>query len=138
MSEMRDSLWQLVIAGGFVMPPLMLFLLASWFCLGYRWMLFAQGSKQDLRFHRFLNQMVIICAPLLGLLGTVTGMIETFSGLGDGALHAQSGGISGGISQALISTQMGLAVAIPALLLGRLLDQLEASSTPRRDSASCS
>ena len=55
-------------------------------------------------------------APLLGLLGTVTGMILTFQaitlfGTGDPKLMA------GGISQALITTVLGLIVAIPLLLL---------------------
>lgn len=54
-------------------------------------------------------------APLLGLLGTVTGMIETFRvitlhGTGDPKL------MSGGISEALITTEIGLAVAIPVML----------------------
>ncbi len=66
---------------------------------------------------------IVISAPLLGLLGTVGGMIETFDSLGDMSLFSQSGGIAGGISQALITTQMGLAVAIPGLLVGRILDQ---------------
>lgn len=60
-------------------------------------------------------------APLLGLLGTVTGMIATFdiiteSGTGDPAV------LSGGISEALVTTMMGLIVAIPALLSGNLLN----------------
>lgn len=55
-------------------------------------------------------------APLLGLLGTVTGMIETFRvitlfGTGDPRL------MSGGISEALVTTELGLAVAIPIMLL---------------------
>ncbi len=59
-------------------------------------------------------------APLLGLLGTVTGMIATFDiitqyGTGDPKL------LSGGISEALITTELGLAVAIPVLLIGNLL-----------------
>lgn len=59
-------------------------------------------------------------APLLGLLGTVTGMIETFQsislfGTGDPKL------MSSGISQALITTQLGLVVAIPLLLLHSFL-----------------
>lgn len=58
--------------------------------------------------------------PLLGLLGTVTGMIETFQsislyGTGDPKL------MSSGISQALITTQLGLAVAIPILLFHSFL-----------------
>jgi biopolymer transport protein ExbB len=54
-------------------------------------------------------------APLLGLLGTVTGMIETFRvitlhGTGDPKL------MSGGISEALVTTEIGLAIAIPVML----------------------
>jgi len=60
--------------------------------------------------------MTAAAAPLIGLLGTVTGMITTFSvitehGTGDPQL------LSGGISEALLTTQLGLAVAIPALLM---------------------
>jgi biopolymer transport protein ExbB len=59
-------------------------------------------------------------APLLGLLGTVTGMIATFDiiteyGNSDPKL------LSGGISEALITTEYGLMVAIPILLMGTLL-----------------
>ncbi len=70
-----------------------------------------------------LVRALVISAPLLGLLGTVGGMIETFDSLGDMSLFSQSGGIAGGISQALFTTQMGLAVAIPGLLVGRVLDR---------------
>jgi len=59
-------------------------------------------------------------APLLGLLGTVTGMIDTFRvitlyGTGDPKL------MSGGISEALVTTMLGLAVAIPIMLLHTFL-----------------
>lgn len=70
----------------------------------------------------FIRTLVAI-APLVGLLGTVTGMMETFGSLGDMALFAQSGGIAGGISQALLTTQMGLVVAVPGLVIGRVLDR---------------
>lgn len=73
-------------------------------------------AAQKLR--RGLATLSIFAAvsPLLGLLGTVTGMIETFQvitlfGAGDPRL------MSGGISQALITTQLGLSVAIPLLLI---------------------
>ncbi|MGC6493825.1 MAG: MotA/TolQ/ExbB proton channel family protein [Myxococcota bacterium] len=64
--------------------------------------------------------VVAAVAPLLGLLGTVTGMIATFDiitefGTGDPRM------LSGGISAALVTTQFGLIVAIPALLGGNLL-----------------
>ncbi len=75
--------------------------------------------------HRQTIKSIVVVAPLLGLLGTVIGMIETFDSLQDTALFSQSGGIAGGISQALITTQMGLVVAIPGLLFGRKLDRQE-------------
>lgn len=79
--------------------------------------------SQELEAHKQTIKSIVIVAPLLGLLGTVIGMIETFSSLQDSALFSQSGGIAGGISQALITTQMGLVVAIPGLLVGKKLDR---------------
>lgn len=70
---------------------------------------------------------VVTVAPLLGLLGTVSGMIETFASLGDMAMHSSSGGIAGGISQALLTTQFGLAIAIPGVLVVGLLDRRQAA-----------
>lgn len=71
---------------------------------------------------RFGGTILVIAAvaPLLGLLGTVTGMISTFDiiteyGTGDPKL------LSGGISEALVTTELGLIVAIPTLLFGTLL-----------------
>lgn len=63
-----------------------------------------------------LLKVFAVIAPLLGLLGTVTGMLETFQaitlfGTGDPKLMA------GGISHALVTTAMGLMVAVPILLL---------------------
>ena len=75
------------------------------------------------RLDRFASAIMVIAAvsPLLGLLGTVTGMIATFDvitefGTGDPKL------LSGGISIALVTTELGLIVAIPLLLLGNLLN----------------
>jgi biopolymer transport protein ExbB len=73
--------------------------------------------------YKGLVNLVVVVAPLLGLLGTVSGMIETFDSLAEMSLFSQSGGIAGGISQALITTQMGLAVAIPGLIAGKLLER---------------
>ena len=69
-----------------------------------------------------LIQVTAATAPLLGLLGTVTGMIKTFRlitvfGTGD----AKS--LSTGISEALITTEFGLIVAIPAIILGAILSR---------------
>lgn len=59
-------------------------------------------------------------APLLGLLGTVTGMIEAFEALSAWG-SAEPRTLSGGISAALVSTQTGLLVAIPVLFAGQFL-----------------
>lgn len=64
---------------------------------------------------------LVAMAPLLGLLGTVTGLIETFGSLGQSSTSAASEGIAGGIVEALYATQMGLAVAVPGLLTGGML-----------------
>jgi biopolymer transport protein ExbB len=79
--------------------------------------------KAELNQHKALVRSLVAVAPLLGLLGTVDGMIETFSSLGDMALFTQSGGIAGGISRALFTTQMGLAISIPGLLIGRIIER---------------
>jgi len=74
------------------------------------------------RLDKFGSAILVIAAvaPLLGLLGTVTGMIATFDiitefGTGDPKL------LSGGISIALVTTELGLIVAIPVLMMGNLL-----------------
>jgi biopolymer transport protein ExbB len=76
------------------------------------------------RLERGLSPLAIFgaVAPLLGLLGTVTGMIETFRvitlyGTGDPKL------MSGGISEALVTTELGLAVAIPIMLVHTFLSR---------------
>lgn len=81
-------------------------------------------------------KIIAVVAPLMGLLGTVTGMINTFQaitlfGTGDPKLMA------GGISQALVTTVLGLTVAIPTVLLHtvvtgrsrRIIHVLERQST---------
>jgi biopolymer transport protein ExbB len=74
--------------------------------------------KETPKLQRFLLflKIISVVAPLMGLLGTVTGMIQTFQaitlfGTGDPTLMA------GGISQALVTTVLGLVVAIPIVLL---------------------
>jgi len=69
---------------------------------------------------RYLTSLGIIASisPLLGLLGTVVGMIKVFTALMlEGAGNANV--LAGGISQALITTAAGLSVAIPALIFHR-------------------
>jgi biopolymer transport protein ExbB len=87
----------------------------------------AQMPTLDQRI-RFL-MIIVSSAPLTGLLGTVTGMLSTFAGL-----SVSSGGdtvdkVAGGISEALITTETGLVLAIPAYVLlakiKRMRDDLE-------------
>lgn len=85
-----------------------------------------QGLEDEMRRFSAVITALVAAAPLTGLLGTVGGMIETFDSLADQSLFSQSGGIAGGISQALITTQMGLVIAIPGLIVGRVLDRKEA------------
>ncbi|WP_397378207.1 MotA/TolQ/ExbB proton channel family protein [Pseudomonas sp.] len=73
---------------------------------------------------RYLNALGTIAgiAPLLGLLGTVLGMIEIFSSfMGSGMANAAL--LASGISKALITTAAGLMVAIPALFFHRYLQR---------------
>ena len=136
---MRDVL-DFLNAGGFVMVPLALAAAVMWYGLGWRMVALSRPNvrrlkqlpvgeetawavKAELSKYSALVRTIVMVAPLAGLLGTVAGMIETFDALGDMSLFTQSGGIAGGIAQALISTQMGLAVAIPGLVVGRLLDR---------------
>lgn len=75
--------------------------------------------------YRLLAKTIVICAPLLGLLGTVGGMIEMFDSLSSQEFFSQSGGIAGGIAQALFTTQLGLTVAVPGMIIGRMLERKE-------------
>jgi biopolymer transport protein ExbB len=78
--------------------------------------------KELPRLERFLPALNIMgaVAPLLGLLGTVTGMIGTFQSI---TLHGAGDPrmMSGGISEALITTMLGLSVAIPIMLVHSFL-----------------
>ena len=90
-----------------------------------------------------LNNRVIyladigMIAPLLGLLGTVFGIIHSFGALGADVGSARYVALSLGISQALVNTATGLAIGIPAMIFyaffrGRaqkLISELEAAST---------
>jgi biopolymer transport protein ExbB len=83
------------------------------------------GRKVAHDLERFLNALGTIAAvgPLLGLLGTVFGMIEIFSSMmKHGAGDPSS--LAGGISVALITTAAGLTVAIPSLIFHRYFERL--------------
>jgi biopolymer transport protein ExbB len=80
---------------------------------------FIRASSQELQ--RYQQGMAtldtaITAAPLLGLLGTVTGMMGTFGALGTGDIGAAAGKITGGVAEALIATCCGLMIAVCCLL----------------------
>ncbi len=79
---------------------------------------FIRASGQELsRFQQGMATLdtCITAAPLLGLLGTVTGMMRTFGALGGGDIGAAAGQITGGVAEALIATACGLLIAIVGL-----------------------
>jgi biopolymer transport protein ExbB/TolQ len=66
---------------------------------------------------RLLIGAMVAAAPLIGLLGTVSGMITTFESLSVKGRTNAMDGLASGISEALVNTEAGLAIAIPAVLL---------------------
>lgn len=72
----------------------------------------ASGMERGL----FLLEIVIGAAPLLGLLGTVTGLTKVFSGFPSAGASPDAAAFSEGIAMALLTTIIGLAIAIPALM----------------------
>lgn len=77
-----------------------------------------QGRQALVELEKYLNTLGTIAsaAPLLGLLGTVLGMIQIFAVLG-GNLDPEA--LAGGIAQALLTTAFGLFIAIPSLMFHR-------------------
>ena len=97
-----------------------------------------RASASELRnFHRGLPTLdtIVTLAPLLGLLGTVTGLIHAFALLGRQEINGAAA-ITGGIAQALIATGFGLAIAIIALVPHNMLNaRLESARLEIEDAA---
>ena len=87
--------------------------------------------KKYLKSQRFLPSLEIIAqvSPLIGLLGTVIGMIDSFNELELGGSLVDPSILAGGIWTALLTTAMGLIVAIPALISHYFLDKKLTNST---------
>ncbi len=81
------------------------------------------ASSEVRSLHRFLPTLSLIShvAPLLGLLGTVTGMIEAFRVIQNVGGKVNASVLAGGIWEAMLTTAMGLSVAIPAFIAYTLL-----------------
>ena len=105
------------------------------------WRARRQGDlRDDFRQHRMTIGAMIAAAPLLGLLGTVSGMVKTFDSLATAGGEKSMEGLASGISEVLVATESGLAVALPAMLLlyaahwltSRRLRELSATSVSSR------
>ncbi len=82
--------------------------------------LFEKEHLDFIKSRKTLLQILVTTAPLLGLLGTVTGMLATFQGLNEGNGNTLDL-VAAGISEAMITTETGLVIAIPASLLVLLI-----------------
>ncbi len=77
----------------------------------------------DLAIHADLVRSTAAVSPLLGLLGTVAGMVDMFGMMSSSAEVGKNEGVAAGIALALTATELGLVVAVPGLMIGALLDR---------------
>lgn len=80
-------------------------------------------TAERLRSSVRILEVIASLAPLLGLFGTVLGMIDAFQNLESSGSRADPAILSGGIWEALLTTAVGLAVAMPAVVLVNLIDR---------------
>ncbi|MDA7597827.1 MotA/TolQ/ExbB proton channel family protein [bacterium] len=132
MTKFVTELQALFVEGGWVLWGLIALAFGIAFALISIWKSLQEISSQQLdavdEFHfakprrRIPFAFVLIgAAPLIGLLGTVSGMLTTFTGLSGVTNRTPIDVISRGISEALITTQAGLIIAVPALITCTLL-----------------
>lgn len=83
-------------------------------------------------------EMIANIAPLLGLLGTVTGMVKVFAGISQTGSGVDPALLAGGIWEALIATVAGLAVAIPSLAAHYILEgRIDSVRATIKDAVMC-
>lgn len=84
----------------------------------------ARCIEQALSRGLWVLETVVTAAPLLGLLGTITGMMQSFNLIGSAGLVSPTG-VTGGVAQALIATALGLFIALFALFAFNFLSRLQ-------------
>lgn len=87
-------------------------------------MIMARGYLRSARTGFRLLELTVTTAPLLGLLGTVLGMIEAFQAMQTAGNTIKPADLAGGIWEALITTAAGMIIALIALILHSILDAL--------------
>ena len=87
----------------------------------------ANNDLNDARRGLRIIDLIITIAPLVGLLGTVLGMIEAFQALQDSGAQADPSALAGGIWEALLTTAAGMGIAIPASILLSWYDSVVAN-----------
>ena len=85
----------------------------------------AQQALASFGYMRSFIRTLVAVAPLLGLLGTVIGMVEMFGSMHGSHLRKNEATVAGGISTALITTQFGLIISAPGLVASHLLNRLQ-------------
>jgi biopolymer transport protein ExbB len=87
----------------------------------------AQLIEKALSRGLWVLETIVTAAPLLGLFGTITGMMHAFNLIGDNGLVDPSG-VTGGVAQALIATALGLFIAIIALFANNFFSRWQAQT----------
>jgi biopolymer transport protein ExbB len=87
----------------------------------------AQVIEKALSRGLWVLETTVTAAPLLGLLGTITGMMHSFNLIGAGGLVDPTG-VTGGVAQALIATALGLFIALIALFAFNFFSRLQAQT----------
>jgi hypothetical protein len=121
MSRALEDISAYIEKGGWMMAPLLvlgaLLFTTQLRALLYLWLSAGNELEDDASFDRRLRYLKVLTgiAPLLGLLGTVAGMLKTFRGLASKGISYTENLVAVGISEALVTTQMGLSIGVIGL-----------------------